>query len=90
MFFKTQTSIHQVLPSPGREFKTVRVSNGMGPKELMEIRMIRMRILGVPGAHFLEYKIVILWFDLPSSLNEDLKNVPLYLISSREKGRKEA
>jgi len=37
-----------------------------------------MRVLGV----------VILWFDLPSSLNEDLKNIPLYLISSREKGRR--
>ena len=49
----------------------------------------RQRV-GVPGAHFLGHKIVILWFVLPSSLNEDLQNVPLWLISSREKGRKEA
>lgn len=82
------TDIH---PSPGRESKTVRVRDGMGPKEDLETNRDKggRRLLGVSGAHFLEHKIVILWFDLPSSFNEELQNVPLYLISSREKGRKE-
>ena len=92
LFFNDQvmcdTDIH---PSPGRESKTVRVRDGMGPKEDLETNRDKggRRLLGVSGAHFLEHKIVILWFDLPSSFNEELQNVPLYLISSREKGRKE-
>ena len=53
----------------------------------MEIR--RRRVLGVSGAHFLEYKTVILCFDLPSSFDETLENVLLYLISSREMGKME-